>query len=48
MKFRSLFLASLAAMAFASCSNEEEATTAIDGEVSQKEAIVQFGIIAVR
>lgn len=44
MKFRSLFLASLAAMAFASCSNEEEATTAIDGEVSQKEAIVQFGI----
>lgn len=43
MKLRSLFLASLAAVAMVSCSNEEDVTMNgnVDGE---KDAIVQFGI----
>lgn len=43
MKLKSLFLASLAAIAFVSCSNEEDATIN-GGEVGTKDAIVQFGI----
>lgn len=43
MKLRSLFLASLAAIAFVSCSNEEDATIN-GGETGAKDAIVQFGI----
>ena len=43
MKLRSLFLAALAAVAFVSCSNEEDATIN-GGEVGTKDAIVQFGI----
>lgn len=43
MKLRSLFLASLAAIAMASCSNEENA--AIDnGQPAAKDASLQFGI----
>lgn len=43
MKLRSLFLASLAAIAMASCSNEENA--AIDnGQTAAKDALMQFGI----